>query len=225
MECKKVCELLDDYFDNLLTNYEGKVIESHLLSCEKCSGRYSREAAFRKKLKGLSSPAMSAEFSANIFQSVYQQHTRQQGRANRLTMIGGAIAAVFVMFIYLGIAKHSHLPAKDEVAGRTTLTLSQTKRVKLLVTSPRNLENATITIMLPEQIALAGYPEKREISWIANLSQGNNLLTIPLVGTKEGLVSVTTRIDHLNRRKELQFQMQINRDRQTTSADKTLHLV
>lgn len=225
MECKKVCEQLDDYFDNFLSSYDRKKVEIHLRNCEKCTSLYSREAAFRKMLKEVPSPVISKEFSANIFQSVYKKHKKQQSWANRLSIAGGAIAAIFVIFIYVGSQNHNHPQTNIDDSSRTTLQLKQTKKVKLLVNSPRDLKNAMITIMLPEQIALAGYPDKRQISWKANLAKGNNLLTIPLIGKKEGLVSVTTRIDHLNQSKELHFKMQINNVHETKSSNKTFHRV
>ena len=63
------------------------------------------------------------------------------------------------------------------------MTLAQPQTVRLLFASAEPLQDATLTVMLPDGIELSGFPGQREISWQTSLKAGQNLLPLNLIAT------------------------------------------
>ena len=61
------------------------------------------------------------------------------------------------------------------------VALHQTKHVKLAFKAQRAMANAKISISLPVNISLEGYPGKRTIEWETQLAAGDNVLSLPIL--------------------------------------------
>lgn len=209
MQCNDICLKKDDYFDRLLTEGERSEVEAHLGVCEKCMRDYDAEQALRTALAELPAPGMSSRFSGNAFAGARNERRNRTRRAGFLSACG-AMAAALVVWVLVGLPIHNPTPTlTQDIAD--TLLVNETKNINLLLNTPRPLEKAMITIVLPDHIALAGYPEQRELSWQADLNAGKNLLTLPLVGTSEGVVAVIARIQYQDKQREMTFHMQVSR--------------
>jgi len=61
------------------------------------------------------------------------------------------------------------------------VALHKTKQVKLAFKAQRAVDNARISISLPENVTLEGYPGKRTIEWETQLAAGDNVLSLPIL--------------------------------------------
>jgi hypothetical protein len=77
-----------------------------------------------------------------------------------------------------------------------TLALHESRDVSLVINSERNLEGATIRLYVTGSVALAGYEGQHEIQWLTSLTQGANLLSLPLVARTPGDGLVVAEIEH-----------------------------
>ena len=101
----------------------------------------------------------------------------------------GAIAASFAWFILASLQSGADAP-------RVQLALHENRDISLVIDSERALEGATIRLYVTGSVGLAGYDDQREIQWLASLSPGANLLSLPVVARVPGDGSVVAEIEH-----------------------------
>ena len=69
---------------------------------------------------------------------------------------------------------------------RLVLALNESRDVPLVIDAERNLDGATIRLSVSGSIGLAGYGEQQEIEWTTSLTQGANLLSLPVFARAPG---------------------------------------
>ena len=100
------------------------------------------------------------------------------------------------------------IPLDDpESKPEISIALNQQQDVKLAFHTVTALQGARITIQIPENVALAGYPGQRELSWETNLNEGENLLRLPLVASQSMKGQLVARIEHGKRVRTLRVNL------------------
>ena len=92
---------------------------------------------------------------------------------------------------------------------RLLLALNESRDVSLVIDSERDLEGATIRLYVTGSIALAGYEDEHEIEWLASLTQGANLLSLPVVARSPGDGRVVAVIEHEGRTRRVSVAMHV----------------
>jgi len=92
---------------------------------------------------------------------------------------------------------------------RLVLALNESRDVSLVIDSERDLEGATIRLYVTGSIALAGYEDEHEIEWLASLTQGANLLSLPVVARSPGDGRVVAVIEHEGRTRRVSVAMHV----------------
>ena len=74
-----------------------------------------------------------------------------------------------------------------------TMALEEPRTINLVFSSATVLNDATLTVLLPEGVELAGFEGQREITWVTSLKKGKNLLPLRLIATvpTEGVLLAT----------------------------------
>ena len=93
---------------------------------------------------------------------------------------------------------------------RLVLALHETREVPLVIESERNLEGATIRLYVTGSVALAGYEQQHEVEWVATLTQGANLLSLPVVALEPGEGRVVAEIEHEGRTRRVSVAMHVS---------------
>jgi hypothetical protein len=62
------------------------------------------------------------------------------------------------------------------------INLNGIQPVKLAFNAPRAVERAKISITLPDNVFLKGFPGEKNIVWETDLAAGDNTLSLPIVG-------------------------------------------
>jgi hypothetical protein len=116
----------------------------------------------------------------------------------------GALAAtlawVAVLWMQPGVAPEASL----------IMALNETREVPLVIESERDLEGATIRLYVMGSVALAGYEQQREVKWVATLTQGANLLSLPVVAREPGEGRVVAEIEHEGRTRRVSVAMHVS---------------
>lgn len=99
-----------------------------------------------------------------------------------MTGFGGAVAAAMAIWVVSGVfftTPDVEAPAMPSV----TMALEQPQTLNLVFSSSTPLENATMTVYLPEGVEIDGFAGQREITWMTSLDEGRNILPLTLIAT------------------------------------------
>jgi hypothetical protein len=162
-------------------------------------------------------------------QDLSQQHSRHH-RQGFVVGFGSAAAAALAMWVVVGMSPDELPNASNSLqqnapqqvvasadASKTvtkaqqpvlSIALNTQKQVKLAFASSEPLTGAKITIRLPDNVALVGYPGRRQLSWKTNLKKGDNLLSLPVVGTQVASGELVANIEYAGRVKTLRLNLE-----------------
>lgn len=199
MTCKDLKESFDDYVDGALDDASATRLKQHVSSCDACQQLVSRELKLRSVLRdyGESSvPTPSAAYFDRALVAAARAGSRQQQKRSWLTGFGSAVAAGLAIWVLSSalINAPETVPSESNIPA-ITMSLEEPRTVNLVFSSASVLENATLTLLLPEGIELAGFAGQREITWMTGLKKGKNLLPLQLIATvaTEGELLATLR--------------------------------
>ncbi len=116
-----------------------------------------------------------------IARAVQEGHKKQRNRWI-MTGFGGAVAAAMALWIVSGVfftTPDIGAPALPSV----TMAMEQPQTLNLVFSSATPLEDATMTVYLPEGVEIDGFAGQREITWMTSLTEGRNILPLTLIAT------------------------------------------
>ena len=99
-----------------------------------------------------------------------------------MTGFGGAVAAAMAIWIVSGVF-FTAPTIEDPALPSVTMALEQPQTLNLVFSSATPLDNATMTVYLPDGVEVDGFAGQREISWMTSLSEGKNILPLTLIAT------------------------------------------
>jgi hypothetical protein len=89
------------------------------------------------------------------------------------------------------------------------LALNESRDVPLVIEAERNLDGATIRLTVTGSVGLAGYGEQHEIEWTTSLTQGANLLSLPVFARAPGDGRVVAQIEHEGRTRRVSVALHV----------------
>ena len=113
--------------------------------------------------------------------------------------LAASLAWMALMFLQSGAVSDTRL----------ILALNESRDVPLVIDAERNLDGATIRLSVSGSIGLAGYGEQHEIEWTTSLTQGANLLSLPVFARAQGDGLVVAVIEHEGRTRELSVALRV----------------
>jgi hypothetical protein len=172
----------------------------------------------RRALKRLPAPEPRAGFVDRAFAKATEQNRRRSpGRLSRLAqfvtrwemwvgaVLGGAVATLVTLMMLRS-------PLQPSEAG-ITLALNEMRNIDVLIDSERALEDATIRIVATGSVALDGFDNEREIDWQAQLTQGSNMLSLPVVARSKGAGQLVAVIEHGGRSRRVTVNLTVLENR------------
>ena len=137
--------------------------------------------------------------------------TRRQRNRWLMTGFGSAIAASIVLWLVGGFFLTTpNVPTHDATIPGIAMTLEEPRTVNLVFASKAALDNATLTVSLPDGIELAGFPGQKEITWQTSLEEGKNLLPLELIALTSTGGEVLARLEHENRDRTFRLRVEIS---------------
>jgi hypothetical protein len=185
MSCKSLNNLLYDYLEGALDDAERGELDQHVSECADCQRALDSERGLQRLLAvyGESTvPSPDAAFYDRAIARAIHAGTRRQRSRWIMTGFGGAIAALFMVWIVSGVfftAADIDEPAIPSV----TMALESQQTFNLVFSSATPLIGASMTVKLPDGIEIEGYSGQREITWRTSLKEGKNILPLTLIAT------------------------------------------
>lgn len=139
-------------------------------------------------------------------------HTGSRKQRNRwiMTGFGSAVAAGIVLLLVSGLFFNQPdvaAPDNGTIPG-VSIALAQPSTVNLMFAAGEALDNAKLTVLLPDGIELAGFPGQKEVSWETSLAAGRNMLPLKLIATSPAGGEVVARLEHNDRNRT--FRLRVN---------------
>lgn len=190
MNCEDIESRIDNYIDDYIDANLGEAarvaLESHVDGCAACSRKLHQATRLRDGLRALAArdiPVRDERYFSQALAKAAADGSRRvryrywvRGFASAVAA-GVAIFAVALMFL--------QPPQQTDGAGIPTvsMTLEDVRTVNLVFASAEMLDEATLTVTLPDGVEIVGFEGQREITWMTSLSVGRNVLPLKLVAT------------------------------------------
>lgn len=185
MTCKSIHTHLDDFIDGSLDGAAMETCERHLAECADCAARVAGARELRDLLGAYGEatvPMPGEDFYNRALARATQDGRRRQRNRWVMSGVGGTIAAALLVWVMSGVFFSApELPSADVPS--VTMALEQPRKLNLVFSSAATLSDATMTVMLPEGVEVAGFPGQREIVWMTSLKEGRNVLPLTLIAT------------------------------------------
>ncbi|NOX76074.1 MAG: hypothetical protein GXP17_05565 [Gammaproteobacteria bacterium] len=232
MNCTEFHKAIDDYRDGGPGFESGAAqrnrCDQHLQDCRQCAERLSQHDALQQALRAMPIPEPSLGFAERALRMAAEQNPVQQHQGDGglrrgagdhhqhrhhgfMMGFGSAVAAALALWVVVGLFPQpmpGDAPTVAEDVPVVTIALNEQRDIKLAFFSDHPLKGARISIQMPENVALAGFPGQRELSWETNLAQGDNLLRLPVVATGAAVGELVARIEYGDQYKVLRVNIE-----------------
>ena len=173
MDCRHFRLQLDDYLDG---RSDERPMREHLAGCADCRRVHQHALAVQRSLRKLSPPEMHPSFADRAIARAIRPNDAS-AHPTRRAVLGMALAASLVMGVALGV----YLSLREAPVQTVALALEKPETVRMVFSSAKPLQAATLSLALPENVEVVGYGGQRELSWQTDLREGQNLLQLPLI--------------------------------------------
>ena len=186
MNCPPDNRLLNDYLDGRLRPEEQDAVDEHIAHCSRCWLALRQERQLRAALRSAPVEPASPGFAARALRNASHRERQWPGFA-----AGFSIAAVLMLVMWITL-----ITIRPAAAPEVTLALYTPQDVRLVFSSEQEIGGATLVLVLPRNVELAGHPDTRELQWQTSLAQGRNLMVLPLIARGAGQGEVIARLTH-----------------------------
>ena len=192
MNCTDINKHIDDYLESTMSDQDQHAFELHVADCASCASKLERVKSVASGLKGLEIPEPSANFEQRMFAGVRKQYkdTRQfHFTAGFATAIAASLAIWFTSTV---LVNHDLVEEKHIVS----MAVNEVKTVRLLFDSHADISEVNLSIGLPDNMVVDGYPGQRELSWQTSLKKGENVLDLPIMALDPGQGELVAKLNY-----------------------------
>lgn len=205
MNCDQYRQCLESYLDAELEASVARELETHAVGCTDCADARDRKQQLRQALRSMPvTPPEDGFLDSVVGQTVVRTH-RNEAWFWSSAGIGGAVAASVIGWFIL--AMPANPPAPDSFAELETVAISLNveKTFRLTFDSQRELQEATLTVRLPDGVEVVGYEGRDSVRWTTHVKPGTNILELPLIVRSGDGGEVLARIEHEGKQKSFEF--------------------
>ncbi len=205
MNCTDINEKLDDYLDNELSEGSKQSFEQHVNTCEDCRKRVSSAQKLLAGLQQLPLPPTSPGFEQRVFSEVRRQHTRHSADHDFFKFASGfataAVAGLAIWFVST-VYQPAQLPeVVHEQSQIINVALNQPRTVRLVFDAEQDFEQVRLSIDLPGNMELDGYPGRHQLTWKTHLQKGQNVLALPIQALQQGQGELIAQLNYGDKEK------------------------
>lgn len=188
MHCEQAQQQLDEYLDGALSAISHRSLQNHLNHCDQCRQIFNQSNQLLDTLNTLSAPPVPNGFEERMLAFVKQDETKKQSSHKNwfATGFSTAMAASFALWmIFSPVSTYTpDTQGNKDTLKVVTLEVQQQRKIDLVFNVKNDLHNVNITLELPANIQVAGYPDKQTLQWTTSLKKGTNRLALPLIASK-----------------------------------------
>lgn len=189
MRIEHVSDLLHDYLDGALSPADAEAVTRHLESCVQCSSEFSELQVLTQSLAHW--PALSPR--AGVLERMLRTATHTavapkrwwRGPISRRAGLSAAAVLLLAVGFGLGLQTAHRNPAGPQIvlAAQPVELGPNVQTVGLMFRASDMVQDARISVWLPDDVQIAGRPKVHHLSWRTDLKRGPNLLELPLLAT------------------------------------------
>ena len=162
-------------------------------------------------LKDYPVPEAQAGFYDQALAQAAHRGTKRQRNRWVLTGFGSAIAAGLAIWVITAMLWTApQVPDVEPTIPGVTVMLEAEHTVRLMFASEMALDEATLTVTLPDGIELAGFPGQREITWETSLKEGRNVLPLTLIALTPVGGELLARLEHKDRSRTFRLRVDVS---------------
>lgn len=209
MNCEQIQQRLDDYLDGDLELREEAELCAHLDRCKACRQRLRQAEAILAGLKSVRVPEMTPGFAQ---QAVRRAAGRLRPRPHRRAFVAGfgsALVAGVAMLMVVGGLLPNGRDAAPSLLQEVAISVAAPQTVNLAFDVGYPIQDATLSLSLPDNVEVVGFPGMSHLSWQTSLTQGRNILPLPLKGTADADGELTATIEHDGKRKSIRIKVRV----------------
>ncbi len=202
MNCEQLNTQLDAFLDaDSSIDLDG--LQQHVEHCDACQQRLEEARAIRQALREMPIEPASANFENRVLAEVRRQHRHHQ--SHFIAGFGSAVAAGLALWFASTLFMPSTSPLATE---NINIAMHSVSTVKLMFEVPDALADVTLSIELPANVELQGYPGQQQLSWKTQLKKGQNILALPVLATEAGSGELIAQLKYGNKTKSLRIILQ-----------------
>jgi len=222
MKCTDFKNLVDDYSTNELSEEQKASSEVHLSSCGDCAALLASRNQLLDSLKAMPVVGPSEGFEGRALRTAINQGSHDQHRRGFVVGFGSAAVAALALWVVVGVTPFpvSESNKSEELAKiaknveekdipEFAIALNEQRDIKLAFYSAEELKGAQITLQVPENVAVVGFPGQRELAWKTNLAKGNNMLRLPVIATGANGGQLIAQIEYMGKVKRLKVNLAV----------------
>jgi len=208
MNCTDINKHIDDYIDTQLAQQDLLAFELHIESCAQCQSKLQRTQSMLMDLKSLNIPDPTVNFEQRVFSEVRRQHRDTQGykfAAGFSTAVAASLAIWFTSTVFMPATINQQPQA-------ITVAMNEVQTIRLLFDSKEAIQNVSLSIGLPENMELDGYPGRKELAWQTSLKKGQNVLALPVMALEYGQGELIAKLEYGDKVKVLRIELKSKQD-------------
>jgi len=189
-------------------------LRDHLRSCAQCRD-YAEELRLTRLLGSMPVPPISDGFADRALTRAWDTAHNQSAKAKSpmgYAWVGLAASVLMAVVLVSRFPGQQHeggaLPEVQPNIATVQMVPHSIKPVTVRLVSKEALPDATITIHLDGDVALAGYPGSDTLSWQTSISAGSNQMSLPVELKGEDSGTIVIEIQSGNARKQMQVSVQ-----------------
>lgn len=184
MNCTQFQNTMDDYIDGTLSAIQLNHVQTHLNQCGKCRHIFIKALSLTAALKDMPVPSAKIGYEQRMLKFLEKKQPQKTHIQNWLIAgFGSAIAATFTL--WLTFSSPSIFSPNAENVNTVNLFVQKEQTVDLIFNLTNELTDATLTLELPDNVEISGFPGKRQLSWNTSFKKGANRLALPIIASEE----------------------------------------
>jgi hypothetical protein len=225
LNCNSVRPRVDELLHGELSPGEIAACERHIGDCADCAAALADAEALQTALLSMPVPELRPGFAAEALAVARRQHigpadavpaetekVLELPRRRRLRpdswwgALGGALAAGILLAALWDLP--SGTPVEKETPASPVefrLALYEPRDITIAIDTEQALPGARLTVRVDGGIELVGFGDTRELSWEADLEEGTNTLSLPVLAHSLEQGRLTTLVEHGQRRQQIEL--------------------
>lgn len=188
MNCKQIQQHVDEYLDGMLPAEQLRMVEQHIQECSECRAEYDNAQTVQGMLQSLPDVQPREGFFAAALQQA-RVVNGVKGSSHKkswwMASAGGALAASLVLMSSVALWQ-AETNSNTPTIANIDVALHQVRTLDVVFSSPVDIAEVTFTMTVSDNLALAKYPNKKQLEWKTSLKKGSNRLSLPVMALAEG---------------------------------------
>jgi hypothetical protein len=196
MKCESVVEKIRALADGSLQGEEKTACLNHVAACQDCADALRGVRAMLVVRDQATVPGSERIFNRVMSKTSYDPHQQASRRGFWLGAgFSGAIAASLLAVAFaLGLFANPVPEAPS--AAEFYVSTQEVRPMNIAIEADKPLQGAQISILLSGDVEVDGYFDRNELTWVDDLEQGVNQLTLPIRAIGERGGQMVVRLSH-----------------------------